>query len=186
MNKLEQIRASAGIVFEKSFGCKEAERNIHLLDKDQFFEKFVKRLDEMGYKPLVDFEFNVIRLMYKYQERHHIGRTYEWKYFYSTTFEITQDTLDYLLFHKFIVPKVAPQQTETKKKEIDYTPEQALKINEAKLKNYIYEEKRFREAGKTISADNMKKAIEKCEQRIQNIKYRIEMDEARKNNGEEN
>lgn len=43
MNKLEQLqelRERAGIQFEKSFRCEDAEKNIHLLDKDQFFKKF--------------------------------------------------------------------------------------------------------------------------------------------------
>lgn len=105
VNKLEQLhelRDKAGIVFDKSFNCKKAEKNIHLVDKDKFFKKFVERLKQMGYDTSDDFTFDVIRYKYPYAERHHIGRTYEWKYFYSTTFQITPDVINFLVRHNFI------------------------------------------------------------------------------------
>jgi len=47
----------------------------------------------------------VIRYKYDYAERHHYKQSYEWKYFYSSTFDISDDLIDYLLRHNFIVKK---------------------------------------------------------------------------------
>jgi hypothetical protein len=102
LQKLHNMRERCGIVFRKSFRCKEAEKNIHLLDIDTFFEKFKKKLKFKGYIPSDDFDFNVIRHKYDYAERHHVGRSYSWKYFYSSTFTISDELIDYLIKHRFI------------------------------------------------------------------------------------
>ena len=83
MSYLEYMRKRGGIVFKKSFRCQDAEKNIHLLDVDTFLKKFIIKLEKIGYKVSDDFDFNVIRHKYDYAERHHIGKSYNWKYFYS-------------------------------------------------------------------------------------------------------
>lgn len=116
MNKLqllEEMRSRAGIVFKKSFRCKDAEKNIHLLDKDKFFKKFLEKLKNKGYDPLEDLEFDVIRHKYNYTQRHHVGRTYEWKYFYSSTFDISDELIDYLVRHNFATKHVEKEKVKT-------------------------------------------------------------------------
>lgn len=171
LEELHELRDRAGIRFTKSFNCIDAEKNIHLADKDKFFKKILERLDKMGYKPLRDFDFEVIRYKFPYAERHHIGQTYEWKYFYSTTFEIKPDLVEFLLFHNFIAYK---NEIKKKGKNTAVSFEEALKINERKMKTYIEQEKEFSRLGKTESAKNMQIAIEKCQQRIKNIQEKQE------------
>ena len=116
---LRKIRERCGVEFRKSFRCQDAEKNVHLIDGEAFCKKFIERLRTMGYYPSDDFDINVIRHKYKYAERHHIGKTYRWKYFYSTTFEIDDEIIDYLTRHNFIFKtpqqkKVDPAKTKEK------------------------------------------------------------------------
>ena len=186
LEELHKLRDRAGITFRKSWNCIDAEKNIHLADKDQFFKKILERLAKMGYEPLRDFDFEVVRYKFPYAERHHVGKTYEWKYFYSTTFEISDELLDYLTFHNFIKKK----EEKIVKKSI--TPkvvapvlkkwEDVIKHNERKIKRFEREEQQFRERGAIQSADNMLRAIERCKKAIQNVKNHISKGE---NNGEQ-
>lgn len=180
LDELHKMRERAGISFKKSFNCKDAEKNIHLVDKDQFFKKILERLSKLGYTPLRDFEFEVVRYKFPYAERHHIGKTYEWKYFYSTTFEISDELIEYLTYHNFIQKK-----EEKKAKKDDYiknieptlkTWEDVIKHNERKIKRYIKEEQEFRERGAIESADNTLRAIERCRTAIENVKNQIKGD----------
>lgn len=183
MNKLEKLhemRKKAGITFTKSFNCQDAEKNIHLVDKDKFFKKFVKKLNDMGYEISYDFTFDIIRHKYPYAERHHIGKTYEWKYFYSTTFEISQEMIDFLERHLFIIkkedlsqPKSSKELKKEKKKE---------QIIELELKRDEYKEKirQFNSfmksdltVGNTTGAENYKRAIERIYRKIENLDKRL-------------
>ncbi len=123
LNELRRLRERAGIKFDKSFRCQDAEKNVHLFDQEKFFQKIKERLWNMGYTCSEDFEFWAIVYKFKYAERHHVGQGYKWKYFYSSTFEITQEIVEYLLRHNFIFPKEEPikqdnkqQKSETKEK----------------------------------------------------------------------
>lgn len=189
MNKLEKLRERAGIVFKKSFGCQDAEKNIHLADKDQFFEKIIERLDKMGYIPDKDFTFDVIRYKFPYAERHHIGQTYEWKYFYSTTFEITDDIIEFLLYHKFI-KVIKGKEANKRGRQAEREARKAklwtdvIEMNEKKIKKFSTEEQRYRNNGQIESADNFARAIEKCQKKIENVKKTIELEEMAKQKNE--
>ena len=146
LDELHELRDKAGIVFDKSFNCKKAEKNIHLVDKDKFFKKFVERLKQMGYDISDDFTFDVIRYKYPYAERHHIGRTYEWKYFYSTTFQITPDVISFLIRHNFITSdftkefnkidlQIVAKENELKKRKIKLEKLKMLLTNAVNLKS---------------------------------------------------
>ena len=182
MNKLErlhELREKAGIKFNKSFNCQEAEKNIHLVDKDKFFKKFVKKLEDMGYEISDDFTFDIIRHKYQYAERHHIGKTYEWKYFYSTTFEISQEMIDFLERHLFIknkIKKLTKEQTRqfNREKEIERL-EKALERNKQKIKSFLSFVKSSSETGNLISVENYKKAIEKCKEKNKNITEKLKL-----------
>lgn len=175
VNKLEQLhelRDKAGIVFDKSFNCKKAEKNIHLVDKDKFFKKFVERLKQMGYDTSDDFTFDVIRYKYPYAERHHIGRTYEWKYFYSTTFQITSDVINFLVRHNFITSdftkelnkvdlQIIAKENELKKQKIKLEKMKMLLTSAVNLNN---------EKG----IQNYKTAVERANKKIIKVKTEIE------------
>jgi hypothetical protein len=175
VNKLEQLhelRNKAGIVFDKSFNCKDAEKNIHLIDKDKFFKKFVERLRQMGYEPSEDFTFDIIRTKYPYAERHHIGRTYEWKYFYSTTFQITGELIEFLIKHNFI--------TNDKTRELNALDVQIIgKENDLKRKQIKLERNKTLLSGATNlgqeqSVANYKTAIERTKKNIAKIEKAID------------
>lgn len=173
MNKLEKIRESAGIVFKKSFGCIDAEKNIHLLDKDQFFAKIIERLHKMGYETSNDFDFDVVRHKFAYAERHHIGKTYEWKYFYSTTFEIDQDLINYLTYHRYIQTKDSIASKPKVEKHTPMSWEEVITKNEHKIKKYKQMIEDFKARGNLISIKNYEKAIQNCEEKIKNVKELI-------------
>ena len=105
LEKLREMRERAGIIFKKSFNCQDAEKNIHLVDSETFFKKYKKRLFDMGYLPSDDFSFDIIRHRLPWAERHHVGKSYSWKYFYSTTFTIEPEMIDFLERHLFIFKK---------------------------------------------------------------------------------
>ena len=117
LKELRKLRERAGIKFDKSFRCQDAEKNVHLFDKEKFFKKIKERLLNMGYVCSDDFEFWAIAFKFKYAERHHVGQGYKWKYFYSSTFEISQEIVDYLLRHNFIFPKEEQIKQEVKQQE---------------------------------------------------------------------
>lgn len=185
MNKLEELnelRNKAGIVFQKSFNCQDAEKNIHLCDKDKFFSKIVKRLEEMGYVPCEDFTFEVVRYKFPYAERHHIMQSYEWKYFYSTTFEITQDLLQYLLRHNFIKEKVVNnKKLEKTDDEKLLSWETLIEKNNKKIKEFKEIVKEHIKLGNKETVDNYTKAITTCRQKIKNLKEKINNLEGNKN-----
>lgn len=154
MNKLErlqEIRERTNIKFKKSFRCQDAEKNIHLLDKNKFFKKFIEKLNDKGYKSYEDLTFEVIRYKYDYAQRHHVGKTYEWKYFYDSTFEISDELIDYLLRHNFIYKKLDIKEFEENCKKLklpkqEKTLEEKIvelneKINKSKEHILFHEEK---------------------------------------------
>jgi len=135
-NKLEELhnmRERCGIKFQKSFRCKDAEKNIHLLDIDTFFKKFKKKLDGMGYTASDDFTFDVIRFKYDYAERHHVGKFYSWKYFYSSTFVIEDELIDYLSRNNFILKKTNNEKIKKEEKQPKTKSEKNPLNNVAKL-----------------------------------------------------
>ena len=132
----------------------------------------------MGYIEDADFDFDVIRHKYPYAERHHIGQTYEWKYFYSTTFEITNELIQYLLRHNFIKDKNATTLSSAEQKEqVLMSWEDVIKHNTRKIKKFEEEEAKFRAKGQIESADNLLKAIENCKKKIENVKEIMEKTE---------
>lgn len=176
MDKLEQLhelREKAGITFTKSFNCKEAEKNIHLVDKDKFFEKFIKKLDTLGYLPSKDFTFDIIRHKYPYAERHHIGKTYEWKYFYSTTFDIPQELISFLEQHLFIKKKdgVGVTKEELKLKRLNKIKklEDKKLLYQSKIKKFNNLIKSAIETNNTVSVENYKRAVQNTYEKIKNI-----------------
>lgn len=185
MNKLErlhQLREKAGIVFNKSFNCEEAEKNIHLVDKDKFFEKFVKKLKDMGYEPSKDFTFDIIRHKCPYAERHHFQKTFEWKYFYSTTFEITDEMIDFLERHLFIKKKIDSTNSKKEDSEIQKRIVRQNRIkdltaskekNIAKLEKFYGFIKSHEKLGNTGIVENYKRAVNKTKEKIKNIEKEI-------------
>ena len=95
--------------------------------------------------------FEVIRYKYDYAQRHHVGKTYEWKYFYDSTFEISDELIDYLLRHNFIYKKLDIKEFEENCKKLklpkqEKTLEEKIvelneKINKSKEHILFYEEK---------------------------------------------
>ena len=183
LEQLQKLRDRAGITFTKSFNCIDAEKNIHLADKDQFFKKFTERLEKMGYVADKDFDFEVIRYKIQYAERHHVGRTYEWKYFYSTTFEIDEELLEYLKYHKFIKKKENKTKKSIKENKPSKSPgwEEALEINKQKIRKFNELLKGAKEINATENIANYTKAIENCYKKIDNIKRQIEREKEDEN-----
>jgi len=127
LEKLREMRERAGIIFKKSFNCQDAEKNIHLVDSETFFKKYKKRLFDMGYLPSDDFTFDIIRHRLPWAERHHVGKSYSWKYFYSTTFTIEPEMIDFLEKHLFIFKINTPNEIKYSKK---------LEVNVNKINSY--------------------------------------------------
>ncbi len=130
LKELRELRERAGIKFDKSFRCKDAEKNVHLFDEQKFFQKIKERLWDMGYSCSDDFEFGAIISKFRYTERHHVGNSYRWKYFYSSTFTIEQELIDYLIRHNFIFPKVLPKEIKPIPKKIEIKPSKKKSIEE--------------------------------------------------------
>jgi len=198
-NKLQEIhelREKAGISFKQSFRCKDADKNIHLLDIKTFFKKIKERLDKMGYDTSDDFDFNVVRHKFDYAERHHVGRSYEWKYFYSSTFQISDDLIDYLVRHNFIFPKLEKydwrnkpqkpkkQKVELSREELIVKYEQCLAKSKNQIINFEERIRHYSELKNEELVRNYKGAIRKYKHNIVELENKLE--ELYKAKGEEN
>jgi len=188
LEKLREMRERAGIIFKKSFNCQDAEKNIHLVDSETFFKKYKKRLFDMGYLTSDDFTFDIIRHRLPWAERHHVGKSYSWKYFYSTTFTIEPEMIDFLERHLFIFKKESRTILEIKKeiqqlqKNKKPTLEEQIKIAELrkeklilKLKNIKFQLSKVNQTTNPQSKSDSEKGLARVSSKIEEIDQEILM-----------